>query len=156
MSEAQRKTTRRESGARYADVPGIHAGKVRALFSTPAAFVSMCQIVREDETIGYMEPTFTQSKVLEAYENNQWIMVNKFRQAKITTVSVMLLLRDCMYLEGVKGLLIAERQDTAEDIFERILFAYQRMPEDVRMPLAPEEKPELLKCSLCTAGVLKF
>jgi hypothetical protein len=37
-------------------------------------------------------------------------MVNKFRQAKITTISVMLLLRDCMYLSGVKGLLIAERQ----------------------------------------------
>ena len=97
MQEAQRKTTKRESGARYADVPGIHSGKVRALFSTPDAFVSMCQIVREDETIGYMEPTFTQRKVLQAYENNQWIMVNKFRQAKITTVSVMLLQRDSMY-----------------------------------------------------------
>ena len=63
MAEAQRKSTKRESGARYADVPGIHPGKVRALFSTPDAFVSMCQIVREDETIGYMEPTFTQKTI---------------------------------------------------------------------------------------------
>ena len=155
MAEAQRKSTKRESGARYADVPGIHPGKVRALFSTPDAFVSMCQIVREDETIGYMEPTFTQRKVLEAYENNQWIMVNKFRQAKITTVSVMLLLRDCMFLEGVKGLLIAERQDTAEDIFERILFAYQRLPADVRMPLAPGRKAGATQMQFVHGGGIK-
>ena len=100
MANAALKSTKRQSGAKYADVEGIHAGKVRALFSTPSAFVSMCQIVRENETIGYMEPTSTQKKVLDAYENNQWIMVNKFRQAKITTVSVMLLLRDCMLTIG--------------------------------------------------------
>ena len=104
-------------GAEFASAPGIHEGKVRALFATPDAFVSMCQIVREDESTGYMEPTHTQRKLLKAYDENRWLMVNKFRQAKITTVSVMLLLRDCMYLSGVKGLLIAERQDTAEDIF---------------------------------------
>ena len=155
MANAALKSTKRQSGAKYADVEGIHAGKVRALFSTPSAFVSMCQIVRENETIGYMEPTSTQKKVLEAYENNQWIMVNKFRQAKITTVSVMLLLRDCMYLEGVKGLLIAERQDTAEDIFERILFAYNRFPEDVRMPLAPGRKAGATQMQFIHGGGIK-
>jgi len=142
-------------GAEYATAPGIHDGKVRALFSTPEAFVSMCQIVREDESTGYMEPTHTQKKLLRAYDENRWIMVNKFRQAKITTVSVMLLLRDCMYLSGVKGLLIAERQDTAEDIFERILFAYNRLPADVRMPLAPGRKAGATQMQFVHGGGIK-
>ena len=129
MATAKKREDSFNSGAEFADAPGLHQGKIRALFSTPDAFVSMCQIVREDESTGYMEPTHTQKKLLKAYDENRWIMVNKFRQAKITTVSVMLLLRDCMYLSGVKGLLIAERQDTAEDIFERILFAYNRLPD---------------------------
>ena len=145
----------KSSGANYATAPGIHDGKVRALFSTPEAFVSMCQIVREDESTGYMNPTHTQKKLLRAYDQNRWLMVNKFRQAKITTVSVMLLLRDCMYLSGVKGLLIAERQDTAEDIFERILFAYQRLPDDVRMPLAPGRKAGATQMQFIHGGGIK-
>ena len=152
----KQKTKRTKSdGAEYATAPGIHDGKVRALFSTPDAFVSMCQIVREDESTGYMEPTHTQKKLLKAYDENRWLMVNKFRQAKITTVSVMLLLRDCMYLSGVKGLLIAERQDTAEDIFERILFAYNRLPADVRMPLAPGKKAGATQMQFVHGGGIK-
>ena len=152
----KRKTKKSKSdGADYATAPGIHDGKVRALFSTPEAFVSMCQIVREDESTGYMNPTHTQKKLLRAYDENRWLMVNKFRQAKITTVSVMLLLRDCMYLSGVKGLLIAERQDTAEDIFERILFAYQRLPDDVRMPLAPGRKAGATQMQFIHGGGIK-
>lgn len=150
----KRKKTK-SSGADYATAPGIHDGKVRALFSTPEAFVSMCQIVREDESTGYMNPTHTQKKLLKAYDENRWLMVNKFRQAKITTVSVMLLLRDCMYLSGVKGLLIAERQDTAEDIFERILFAYKRLPDDVRMPLAPGRKAGATQMQFIHGGGIK-
>tara|TARA_R110001583_G_scaffold24054_1_gene88154 strand:+ start:172 stop:1821 length:1650 start_codon:yes stop_codon:yes gene_type:complete len=155
MASNRRKTTKRAAGAKYAEAPGIHPGKVRAMFSTPDAFVSMCQIVRENESIGYMEPTPTQRMVLEAYDSHNWIMVDKFRQAKITTISVMLLLRDCMYLEGVKGLLIAERQDTAEDIFERILFAYQRLPSDVRMPLVPGKKAGATQMQFIHGGGIK-
>lgn len=147
--------TKKKGGAKFAKAKGLHEGKIKALFSTPDAFVSMCQIVREDETIGFMTPTYTQRKLLEAYHDNNWVIVNKFRQAKITTISVMLLLRDCMYLEGVKGLLIAERQDTAEDIFERILFAYQRLPDDVRMPLAPGKKAGATQMQFMHGGGIK-
>ncbi len=48
--------------------------------------------------MGYLNPTHTQRKLLKAMHENRWVLVNKFRQAKITTVSVMPLLRDCMYL----------------------------------------------------------
>tara|TARA_A100001391_G_scaffold153779_2_gene111634 strand:- start:6788 stop:8449 length:1662 start_codon:yes stop_codon:yes gene_type:complete len=151
----RKKRNTSNAGADFATAPGIHDGKVKALFSTPDAFVSMCHIVREDESTGFMEPTHTQKKLLKAYDENRWLMVNKFRQAKITTVSVMLLLRDCMYLSGVKGLLIAERQDTAEDIFERILFAYNRLPADVKMPLAPGRKAGATQMQFIHGGGIK-
>jgi hypothetical protein len=142
-------------GAKLAHAPGLNMTKVQAMFATPDAFVSMCQIVREDESTGYMNPTPTQKRLLEAASQNRWVMVNKFRQAKITTVSVMLLLRDCMYLSGVKGTLIAERQDTAEDVFERILFAYYRLPADVRMPLAPGRKAGATQMHFAHGGGIK-
>ena len=155
MANTKKKKTAQTPGAEFAEAPGLHQGKIRALFATPDAFVSMCQIVREDESTGYMEPTHTQKKLLKAYAENNWLMVNKFRQAKITTISVMLLLRDCMYLSGVKGLLIAERQDTAEDIFERILFAYNRLPDDVRMPLTPGKKAGATQMQFVHGGGIK-
>ncbi len=130
--------------------------KVHAMFATPDAFVSMCQIVRENESSGYLTPTPTQQKLLKAYATNRWMLVNKFRQAKITTISVMLLLRDCMYLSGVKGLLIAERHDTAEDIFERILYAYNRLPDDVKMPLAKGRKAGTTQIHFCHGGSIKI
>ena len=142
-------------GAKLAYHPDLNQSKVHAMFSTPDAFVSMCQIVRENESIGYLEPTKTQRKLLQAVHDNRWVIVNKFRQAKITTISVMLLLRDCMYLEGVKGLLIAERQDTAEDIFERILFSYNRLPADVRMPMAKGRKAGTTQMHFCHGGGIK-
>jgi hypothetical protein len=144
------------TGAVLAEAPGMHMGKIRALFSTPDAFVSMCSIVREDESTGYLNPTSTQRHLLNAVHHHKWVLVNKFRQAKITTISVMLLLRDCMYLSGVKGLLIAERQDTAEDIFERILFAYHKLPEDVRMPLAKGRKAGTTQIHFCHGGSIKI
>ena len=144
------------AGANLAEAPGMHMGKIQALFSNPTAFVSMCQIVREDESTGYLNPTPTQQKLLRTAAQHRWVLVNKFRQAKITTVSVMLLLRDCMYLSGVKGLLIAERQDTAEDIFERILFAYHKLPEDVRMPLARGRKAGTTQIHFCHGGGIKI
>lgn len=144
------------SGAEFATAPNLHMGKVRAMFSSPHAFVSMCSIVREDESLGFLEPTSTQKHALAACENSRWVMINKFRQAKITTVSVLLLLRDCMYLSGVKGLLIAERQDTAEDIFERILFSYRRLPDDVKMPLAPGRRAGATQIHFCHGGSIKI
>lgn len=149
-------TTSLTKKSAFATAPGLNQSKIRALFSTPDAFVSMCQIVREDESIGYLEPTKTQRKLLKAVHDNRWVLVNKFRQAKITTISVMLLLRDCMYLNGVKGLLIAERQDTAEDIFERILFAYHRLPADVRMPLAKGRKAGATQMHFSHGGGIKI
>ena len=143
------------NGAKLTSLPGLNMSKVHAMFSTPWAFVSMCQIVREDESIGYLDPTNIQMKFLQACSDHRWVITSKFRQAKITTPSVMLLLRDCMYLEGVKGVLIAERQDTAEDIFERILFAYSRLPDDVKVPTQDGRKPGTTQIHFIHGGGIK-
>ena len=143
------------NGAKLTQHASLNQSKVRAMFATYDAFVSMCQIVREDESSGFLTPTSTQQQLIAAYHEHRWNIVNKFRQAKITTISVMLLLRDCMYLEGVKGLLIAERQDTAEDIFERILYAYKRLPDDVRVPLAKGRKAGTTQMHFCHGGGIK-
>ena len=143
------------NGAKIVLHESLNHSKVKAMFATNSAFVSMCQIVREDESSGYLNPTNTQMELIDAYHTHRWNIVNKFRQAKITTISVMLLLRDCMYLNGVKGLLIAERQDTAEDIFERILYAYNKLPEDVRMPLAKGRKAGTTQMHFCHGGGIK-
>ena len=155
-NESKRRPRLLPGGADIYEAPGLNMTKVHAMFATPDAFVSMCQIVREDESSGYLTPTPTQQKLLQAYATNRWLLVDKFRQAKITTVSVMLLLRDCMYLSGVKGLLIAERHDTAEDIFERILYAYNRLPDDVKMPLAKGRKAGTTQIHFCHGGSIKI
>ena len=124
-------------GANIVVTPSMDSAAVTALFSVPEAFVSMCQIVREDETTGYMNPTQAQIQTIRAIEANRWTFINKYRQAKITTLTIMhLLLRDCMYLKGIEGVLIADTNATAEMAFRRLRFAYEALPDPVKMPLA--------------------
>lgn len=128
---------------------------VRQLFSTPEAFVSMCQIVREDESVGYLEPTSIQRRVLAAMIEHRWLMVVKHRQAKVTTIAALNLLRDCMYLDGIRGVLIAETQATAEDVFERIVYAYNHLPVGVRTPLAQSRRPGTRSLMFAHGGGIK-
>lgn len=131
----------KRSGAQIVVAPGMDAGAVRRMFSVPHAFVSMCTIVREDESTGFLEPTPAQIRAINAIEANKWSFFTKYRQAKLTTVTLMhLLLRDCMYLQGIAGMLIADTTATAEMAFKRLRFAYENLPEQVRMPLATGSK----------------
>lgn len=142
-------------GGTIASVPGVDPGLVRKLFATPYAFVSMCRIVREDESIGYLDPTPAQRRVLEEMARHRWVMVTKYRQAKVTTVMALSLLRDCMYLDGIHGALVAETQATAEDIFERIVYAYNHLPPGARVPLAPGRKPGARHLDFVHGGGIK-
>jgi hypothetical protein len=51
--------------------------------------------------------------------------------------------------------LIAERQDTAEDIFERILFAYKNLPDDVKVPTEAGRKPGTTQIHFIHGGGIK-
>jgi hypothetical protein len=128
-------------GAQLVVAPHMDPKAVHAMFSVPEAFVSMCKIVREDESTGYLNPTKAQVRTIRAIESNRWTFVTKYRQAKITTITLMhLLLRDCMYLQGIAGMLIADTNATAEMAFRRLRFAYENLPEPVKMPLATGSK----------------
>ena len=143
-------------GGNLAAVPGVDMRMVRQMFATPEAFVSMCQIVREDESVGFLEPTLIQKHLLAAMAENRWLMVGaKHRQAKVTTIAALMLLRDCMYLNGVKGALIAETQATAEDVFERIVYAYNHLPAGVRMPLGQNRRPGTRSLMFAHGGGIK-
>lgn len=116
-------------GAQIVIAPSMDPAAVQRMFSVPEAFVSMCKIVREDESTGYLNPTRAQVQTLRAIEANRWTFVTKYRQAKITTITLMhLLLRDCMYLQGIAGMLIADTNATAEMAFKRLRFAYESLP----------------------------
>ena len=129
------------SGAQIVVAPGMDPAAVNKMFAVPEAFVSMCKIVREDETTGFLNPTKAQVRTIRAIEANKWTFVTKYRQAKITTITLMhLLLRDCMYLQGIAGMLIADTNATAEMAFKRLRFAYESLPKPVKMPLAAGSK----------------
>lgn len=147
----------REEGGRIFDHPAINPVKVRALLSTPTAFVSMCTIFSEqEERYVFLEPTPEQLVLLEAIHEHPWVMVNKYRQAKMTTVAVLWLLRDCMYIEGLQGVLVACDRETAEQAFERLVYAYEHLPDDVRMPLRPRTRGSTRKITFCHGGSIRI
>lgn len=116
--------------------PGMDAGSIAQILAIPEAFVSLCKITKEDSQIGFLEPTHAQRQVIHALEEHKWCFVTKYRQAKITTITLMhLLLRDCMYIPGIEGMLIADTYDTAEMAFTRLRYAYQNLPDPLKVPL---------------------
>ncbi|MDI7267448.1 MAG: hypothetical protein QME96_05595 [Myxococcota bacterium] len=130
-------------GARLARTAGVDWTAVREMYREPWTFFSMCVGEKEDESVGFYDPTPTQRLVLETCAAHRWVMVDKYRQAKVSTcLALGVLLRDCMYLESVKGVLIADTFDTAEMLFERIMAAYKNLPDGVRVPLAEEGRQQ--------------
>lgn len=126
--------------ARLARWEGQDVNLCRLMFAKYDLFPSLCKIQTEDSRVEFMNITPTQRKVLQAYEENKWVIVSKYRQAKITTISLMRLLRDCMYLEGHNGVITAETNDTAKDVLRRLVHAYEALPPSLRAPLDPARK----------------
>jgi hypothetical protein len=98
-------------------------------------FVSSCRIVREDQTVGLVDLEPQQREVLDAWEQHRWIMVVKYRQAKVSTALALALMGMVEYTEAVQGLFIAERYDTAETVWNRASYAYTHQPPETKMPL---------------------
>jgi hypothetical protein len=116
---------------------GADPAFIQDFMEIPGAFARMCKIVRFDDTVGYMTPTAAQMEVISAIDSNRMVLVDKYRQAMITTIVLMhLLLRDCMYYRGFEGLLIANDNPTAESAFQRLIFAYENFEPSLRVPLA--------------------
>lgn len=102
--------------------------------SDPRRFVRVCRIVREDESVGFLNPTPNQELVLDAVVSHPWVIIGKYRQAKQTTLAMMWLLGQVMFSKGgIKGALVAEKHETAEMAFERLQFAYRGIPSKFRI-----------------------
>lgn len=112
------------------------------LYRTPQAFFETCQGVHLDSSVGYFSATPTQLRFLDHVHRYRWTNAKKGRQAMITTAyGLGVLLRDCQYLTGLQGVLIADTRETAEMVFERLVFAYERQDPMVKMPLARGDRP---------------
>ncbi len=103
---------------------------IRAVFTNPELFFSMCTIIGMDSQVQKMRLTPTQRAVLYHAFKHRLIWVDKYRQAKMTTFFDMLLLMLCMLCEGVVGGLLAQTEDTHREHMRRIAFAYTHLWND--------------------------
>jgi hypothetical protein len=110
---------------------------VQGMFANSIAFASLCHIQSMDSVPGPMGPLITpiQARVAELYDQKQHIWINKYRQAMISTLSIMLLLRDCMYLPGMRGVIVTQKEDLHKDLMKRIILAYEELPPEFRVPI---------------------
>jgi len=118
-------------------------------------FVQICRIVRENETIGCLEITPNQRLVLQACMDHRWVMVKKYRQAKITTLMILDLLGQCMYSPGVQGVLIAEKYDTAETAWGCARYAYDYLPDAIKIPSRSGRDPAKRELEFTHGGRIK-
>lgn len=98
-------------------------------------FTQSCRIVREDQSIGLLGLEPQQRAVLDAWEHHRWIMVVKYRQAKVSTALALALLGMIEYGEALQGVFIAERYETAETVWNRASYAYGAQPKETQIPL---------------------
>jgi hypothetical protein len=113
--------------------PGAHErydDMMAQFFATPYAFCYVCPIVTINDVVEMMQPTDNQKLVATKAQDSRFIWVNKYRQAFITTLMDMMLLRDCMYGEGIQGAFVAQKEDTHKEHMRRISFTYNKMKED--------------------------
>jgi hypothetical protein len=98
-------------------------------------FVASSRITRQDSSVGFPDLAEQQIKVLDAWENHHWIMVVKYRQAKISLCMVLATLGMVEFTEGIQGYCIAEKKETAETVWQRASIAYKKQPDAYRFPL---------------------
>lgn len=156
-------TLRGDGAKMILDVPGLadwsqklDISWVRALLSGPTLFMEISKIVKMEEETGFADPTPMQRAALHAIHEYRWIMVDKYRQARMTTAAVLWLLRDCMYFEGLKGVVIANDDATAKMAFERIRFAYEQLPPELKIPLMPGTTGSSTEITFIHGGSIKI
>jgi len=122
----------------------LNAEAVANAKAYPDRFVQACRIVKESEEknssgamdqIGLLTLQPQQAQALAAVIHHRWVMVSKYRQAKISTVMALWLLGQIQYNRGLQGVFIAERYETAETVWNRATYAYENLPAEIRIPL---------------------
>lgn len=74
-----------------------------------------------------------QERVLEAYENNNEVLVSKYRQAGITTISTLHIAKKIVFGEGFKIAIVANKLKLAkEEIFLNVIKILENLPDFLR------------------------
>ena len=94
----------------------------------PRHFGYLCHLTREDSTTGPMSPSGMQKKFYAAKEQYKWLYVVKPRQAWMSTAAGFDLLRHCLLHKGQRGIIIAEKEATALEVYERLVVAQRHLP----------------------------
>lgn len=143
-------------GADLAPLDGLDVDKVLELLEAPFSFFAASKLLGEDDFVDFATPTPAQLQALEAAFRYRWLLIDKYRQAKMTScLAIGVLLRDCMYGNGLGGVVIAHDTETSEMVFERVLYAYDTLPDCVKMPLSSGRQKGARHISFCHGGSIK-
>lgn len=86
----------------------------------------------------------SQKMVVSALEESDCLIVNKPRQAGISSLALAWLLWSCMYMPGGRsGFLIANTQATVNELWGRLSYAYSQVPGPLKAPTMAASAKEL-------------
>lgn len=129
-----------EYGGRLYVHPSLNMQKIISFFRVSHQFAAdECHFQHEqtnEPAKGYHHLTTDQKAVLTLLKENPFVYAGKGRQSYMSEVGIRWLLRETMYLEGCKSVLVADKNDTAEELFSRLNYMYKHMSADVKVPLA--------------------
>lgn len=102
---------------------------IRRKLAKPSNFIRVCPINNERTgDVSLCVPTTGQLTVLDALEDHNRVLVQKYRQSYTTTAGAMWLYGRTMQNPGYHGFLVADQKDTAEETFNYIREANSRQP----------------------------
>ena len=95
--------------------------------------------VVQDESDGQLRqcrPSSTQRPVLDALcDSEDWLYVGKPRQSHTSTLALLWLLQRTEYHPGRNGLIITNKNETSDELFDRLLTAHKYQPPTIQVPL---------------------
>lgn len=127
------------SGGRIFCHPALDMQTISGFFKVSHAFPAQCSFQHEqtnEPASGLQHMTMDQRRVFELLSREPFVFAGKGRQSYMSEVGIRWLLRETMYLEGCKGVLVADKNSTAEELFSRLNYMYKHMHPSIKVPLA--------------------
>jgi len=127
-------------GLKLYEWKGMNTGLRNKVLSVPWGFFNICHGVDDEDIPVQFRARDHQIRGFLLAHKYRWTYYTKYRQAQYSTwIALGMLLRDCMYFSGMKGLLVAHEDEAVEDLFERITLCYKIMRDkygyDIVVPL---------------------
>jgi len=98
-----------------------------------------------------------QRMVVDALKESPCLIVNKPRQAGISSLALAWLLWSCMYMPGGRsGFLIANTQNTVNELWSRLSYAYNQIPGPLKAPTQAASAKELAFKARMHVGKVKI